>query len=324
MTPLVSVIITIHNRIEYISEAIKSVLTQRYKNYEIIVVDDGSTIDVKDVLEPYKDKIKYLYQENKGLAAARNYGIRNSRGKYFAFLDDDDLFEPRKLEIQVAILENNPEVGFVYSDGYVFDTTNPSELELNPAVARDRQNNEFVKLFFMNTNVFVSSALVRRKCFEDVGLFDESLRQNEDSDILLRIALKWQVKFSDYPSTRIRHHPYRMSLNRIEIYDSVLKSCQKVLRLYPDFRKDLGADANKKIAELHYLLARAYIKDRKFNEAKKELDAHFSSCKSVIWNARLYKLILRTWHPSIIFNLLSIIRRSAKILLKLKSYLRFC
>lgn len=262
MTPLVSVIITIHNRIEYISEAIRSVLTQAYKNYEIIVVDDGSTIDVKDVLEPYKDKIKYLYQENKGLAAARNYGIKNSRGKYLAFLDDDDLFEPRKLEIQVPIIKNNPEVGFVYSDCYEFDMNNKAKMRLNLAVGRGKSSSVFAKLFFMNPHIRFPAVSIRRRCFEDVGLFDEDLPQHEDGDMLLRIALRWQVKFSDYPSARVRHHANRMSQDRIGMYESIIKSSKKILALCSEFKNSLGIDADNRLAAIYFQLGKACLRKK--------------------------------------------------------------
>jgi len=225
--PSVSVIIPVYNRLEYICEAIESVLAQTYKNYEIIVVDDGSTSNVKRVLESYMDEIKYIYQENKGLAAARNTGIKNSKGKYLAFLDDDDLFEPKKLEIQVSVLEDNQDIGFVYSDCYEFDTTNEAKMRLNLTVGRNKPSSEFAKLFFMNPNVRVPTVLARRKCFEDVGLFDESLSQHEDGDMLLRIALHWQVKFSNYPSAKVRHHADRMSQDRIEMYKAITKSTKK-------------------------------------------------------------------------------------------------
>lgn len=286
MMPLVSVIIPIYNRNEYICEAIDSVLAQTYKNYEIIVVDDGSTIDVKRVLEPYMGKIKYIYQENKGLAAARNTGIKNSNGKYLAFLDDDDLFEPRKLEFQVPILEYNSEVGFVYSDCYEFETKNTAEMRLNLAVGRDKLSREFAKLFFMSWNVRVPTVLIRRKCFKDVGLFDESLPQHEDGDMLLRIALQWQVKFSDYPSARVRNHAGSMSLNKIELRTSLIKSAEKILNLYPDFKIDLGADANKTLAYFHYILAQAYLKEYQRTKARDE----FISCIKLNWgvNYRIY------------------------------------
>ena len=316
-------VIPTFNRAKYISEAIDSVLNQTYKDFEITVVDDGSTDNTKEVLSPYMDRIKYVCQENKGCASARNLGIRNSEGDYLVFLDADDLLEPKKLEVQVPILENNPEVGFVYSDGYDFAEGDKSKFRLNPAIGRNASSSEFARLFFFNTNVYFTSTLIRRKCLEDVGFFDETLSHHEDGDMLLCIALKWEVRFSNYPSVKQRHHSARKSSNRVGIYEALIKSSEKILRLCPDFKKVLGKEADNRIADLHYLLAQAYIRDRKFNEAKRELDAYFSSCKSVVWKARLYKLILQTSHPSTIFNWLSLIRRSAKILIKLKSYLKF-
>jgi len=309
---LVSVIIPIYNRLDYISEAIESVLSQTYNNLEIIVIDDGSTLDVKGVLESYMNKIKYIYQSNKGLSAARNTGIKNSQGEYLAFLDDDDLFEPRKLEIQVPIVENNPNIGFVYSDGYVFDTGNATELRLKRAVASDKSCGDFAKEFFMNTNVFISAVLIRRACFDDVGLFDENLTQNEDSDMLLRIALNWKVKFSGYPSTKIRHHPDRMSLNRVGLYDCVIKSCKKILRLFPAFKEELGRDGDKRIADLHYLLAQAYIVDKKYPEAIKEFDNYLSFRNSFVDKAHLYKFLLRRPLAEIIFPRLTAFRLRSK------------
>lgn len=270
MMPLVSVIITVYNRIEYISEAIESVLRQRYKNYEIIVVDDGSTIGVKQVLEPYSDKIEYQYQEHKRAAAARNSGIKHSSGKYLAFLDDDDLFEPQKLEIQVPILENNPEVGLVYSENYFFETTVKPDVRLYRVAEKDGSEKDFAELFFLNSNVCMPVCLIRRDCFEDVGLFDESLPQHEDGDMVLRIALRWQVKFSDYPCARVRIHARRGSLNRIDVYRSLIASARKILKLHPDFRRLLGEKGNKRMADLHYSLAWSYFEKNRFYEARKE------------------------------------------------------
>ena len=260
--PLVSVIIPTYNRLAYICKAIESVLVQTYKNYEIIVVDDGSTTNVKQVLEAYMNKIKYLYQENRGLAAARNKGVKNSCGKYLAFLDDDDLFEPRKLEIQVPILENNPNTGFVYSDCYEFDMDNPSELRLNLAVGRDKASSEFSKLFFINPNVRIPTVLIRRQCFKNVGLFDEDLAQHEDGDLLLRIALQWKVNFSNYPSARVRYHTDRMSQNRIQMNKAIIKSTKKILASYPEFKNSLGVNADNKLAEIYFRLGKAYLRKR--------------------------------------------------------------
>ncbi|MEK6645251.1 MAG: glycosyltransferase family A protein [Candidatus Firestonebacteria bacterium] len=256
--PLVSVIIPTYNRLDYIHEAIDSVLAQTYKNYEIIVVNDGSSVDIRKALEPYKDKIVYLsHQENRGLSAARNTGIKNSNGKYLAFLDDDDLFENQKLEIQVPVLENNPAIGFVYSDYYIFNSKS-TDMKLRLAAGRD-DTQKFAQIFFLNYNVAVPTILIRRTCFEDVGFFDEDLRQHEDGDMLLRVALQWRVGFSEYPSARVRYHDNQMSRNRIEIYNSIVKSWGKILSTNPEFKNSLGIIASDKLAELYFQLGRAYI-----------------------------------------------------------------
>lgn len=268
MMPLVSVIIPTYNRTTYIGEAIDSVLAQTYENYEIIVIDDGSSVDVKKVLKPYEDKIKYLYQENRGLAAARNTGIKNSSGDYLAFLDDDDLFEPRKLEIQVKILESNPDVGFVYSDCLEFDTNKRTKLELNLAVCRNRPAGEFANLFFINPSVRVPALLVRRKCFEDAGLFDETLAMHEDGDMLLRIALHWRTRYSDYPSARVRYHEANMSKDDIVMYKSILKSSRKILSSYPEFNKSLAETAERQIKQIEHNLFKALAIDGHWDEAK--------------------------------------------------------
>ena len=109
--PTVSVVITTYNDIEFLIEAIDSVLAQTYTDYEIIVVDDGSTIDSKTKLEPYMHVINYLYKENGGVASARNAGIKASKGQYLAFLDSDDLWFPKKLELQIAHFCKKPSDG---------------------------------------------------------------------------------------------------------------------------------------------------------------------------------------------------------------------
>ncbi len=255
--PLVSVIIPIYNRIDYIHEAINSVLEQTYKDYEIIVVNDGSSVDVQEALEPYKDKIVYLYhQENRGIAAARNTGIKGSKGKYIALLDEDDLFEPQKLEIQVSVLESNPAIGFVYSDYYIFNSKN-TDMQLSLAAGRDNTE-KFARIFFFNCNVAPPSTLIRRTCIENVGFFDD-VSPHDDGDLLLRIALRWRVKLSDYPCARVRYHDNQTSLNRIEMYKAVIKSWGKILSTNPEFKNSLGVEASNKLSELYFKLGMAYV-----------------------------------------------------------------
>jgi glycosyltransferase involved in cell wall biosynthesis len=112
----VSIILPTYNRAQLICEAIDSILNQTYQDFQIIVVDDGSTDNTAEVLKSYIPKIRYIQQENKGPGDARNRGIEDAKGKYIAFLDSDDIWMDFKLEIQVDILERLTDVGFLFSD----------------------------------------------------------------------------------------------------------------------------------------------------------------------------------------------------------------
>ncbi len=182
---LVSIIIPAYNAVKYIKEAVDSALGQTHKNIEVIVVDDGSTDSTKKILEPYiaARKIIYIYQTNKGLAGARNAGIKNSSGKYIAFLDADDLFLPEKVAEQVGILEKNAGYGVCYSDLLHFDEKGnvyhhrykyPSGDVLEPLLRKQLIN--------------PLTVMARRDLFEKYGYFDEKLRRSEDWDMWLRWA----------------------------------------------------------------------------------------------------------------------------------------
>ena len=108
--PLVSIVIPVYNGALYIRDAIESALGQTYKNIEIIVVDDGSTDNLEETLAPYvkQKKVRYFHRENKGLSAARNTGIKESRGEYVALLDADDIFLPQKIGTQIECLKKHP------------------------------------------------------------------------------------------------------------------------------------------------------------------------------------------------------------------------
>ncbi len=271
MKNLVTVIIPVYNRAEYLCEAIESVLDQTYKNYELIIVDDGSKIDIKKILRPHLKnkaiKIKYLRQENKGLPAARNAGVKNSSGDFITFLDDDDLFEPKKIEVQKRIFDKFPSVGLVYSDYFRFYDHNYKEQELSLASGRDVNSDNFSKSLFFNPNIAVCSVMIRRKCLENVGLFDEALGYHDDGDMFLRIGLKWKIKFSNYPSAKVRFHNSKISLNRIKIYESEIKSGIKILSQNPKFKKSLGKKADERMAELYYCLGEEFFYKLNFKKA---------------------------------------------------------
>src|SRR5215831_13288100 len=119
--PLVSAVIPTYNYARYVTGAVESVLAQSFDDLEIVVVDDGSTDETADTLRPFLDRIRYIRQGHRGLAAARNTGIRVARGPYVAFLDSDDLWLPEKVSVQIARLNGDPAVGLVYGEAVLFD-----------------------------------------------------------------------------------------------------------------------------------------------------------------------------------------------------------
>ncbi|MBD2771530.1 glycosyltransferase [Iningainema tapete] len=208
--PNVSVIIPTYKRANLVSQAIESVLAQTYTDYEIIVVNDGSPDRTKEVLAKFEHKIIAIHQENQGVSAARNTGIKAAAGKYIAFLDDDDMWLANKLEKQIACLESNPKIGLVYSDMFYFneDGVLPNTWgQANPTPPVQE-----CWLLFVRNFIPTPSVVVRRECLEQVGLFDETLATCEDYDLWLRIIEKWSVHFLNEPLVYYR----RSSTNSLQ------------------------------------------------------------------------------------------------------------
>lgn len=186
-SPLVSVIIPAFNVAKFIGDALNSALAQSFTDYEVIVINDGSpdTPELERTLAPYMSRIVYLKQENGGVSAARNTGIRAARGSLIAFLDGDDVWLPNYLEIQVKRIQADPSIDVLYpnvlmfgdssEDGEEFMTTCPSNGEVT-----------FERLLRQECNVS-NCSIVRKETIIRAGLFDESLRSVEDFDLWLRV-----------------------------------------------------------------------------------------------------------------------------------------
>jgi glycosyltransferase involved in cell wall biosynthesis len=188
-TPLVSVVIPTHNYSGFVTEAVESVLSQTYTNIDLIVVDDGSTDDTRERLALFGDRVRYIYQENSGPSAARNTGIRAAKGEYIAFLDADDLFHPRKLEIQVRYLLDHPDIALVAAENLTDQNRVFPDFPPNPFLA-DRISLESA---VVKNRFGMCGVVVRRHCFNEVGLFNEELRSTEDRDMWVRIIARFPV-----------------------------------------------------------------------------------------------------------------------------------
>ena len=182
--PLVSVIIPTYNRSRLLRLAVESVLAQTYPHVEVIVVDDGSTDDTAKVMAQYAGRVTHIRQANQGVAAARNRGIQAASGEYLTCLDDDDLLLPTKLERQVRVLVSRPGIGLVHCRFYFAngDGDNLYKAKLLP-------EGEILKELIGNNFIWSGAPLVRRHCFDRVGLFDEEISSvTADWEMWLRIA----------------------------------------------------------------------------------------------------------------------------------------
>ncbi|MGE5658360.1 MAG: glycosyltransferase [Actinomycetota bacterium] len=186
VNPRVSVIIPTYNNAHYIKQAIKSVVEQTYQDYEIIVIDDGSTDETRQILEPYFDVIRYTYQQNQGLSAARNSGLSMARGELIALLDGDDFFLPHKLTEQVACFDTNPSVGIVHSGWYLVDESGErlTEVELWKGLPKLD-----LEAWLLWRPLLPGAMMFRREWLQRVGGFNPQIKFAEDVEIALRLAL---------------------------------------------------------------------------------------------------------------------------------------
>jgi len=281
--PKVSVIIPAYNSGKHICEAIDSVLNQTFKDFELIVVDDGSTDDTKKKIIKYIDKIVYVYQENAGASAARNLGIVKSSGGYIAFLDSDDIWLPRKLEQSIEFLEKK---GFDWMCTSRFSITEKGEkierrVEPESGICDEtgKVNRLEVCLFNLNFNLaLTSTVLIKRKCFEVCGIFDEKLKICEDLDLFIRFKeYGLTCGYLDKLLTIKRSHATSLSRN------SPLKSLEYTIEVAKKHAKILCLNkflTGKLYGEFWWKIALAYYLNGSF------------------WNATKYSLISFYYYPS--------------------------
>jgi glycosyltransferase involved in cell wall biosynthesis len=204
--PNVSVIIPTHNRAAYLKAAIASVLNQTFQDFEILIVDDGSSDTTPDVVKSFDDdRIQYVrHPKSRGGAAARNTGIGHCRGEYVAFLDDDDEWFADKLARQmVLLLASPPEVGCIYTGYVCVDRVSGKEIAQKIPTNRGDLSKE---LLTANCLGGTSSVLLKRACFKQVGVFDQNLPSFQDHDLWIRISKSFHFDYIGEPLLRYYVH----------------------------------------------------------------------------------------------------------------------
>lgn len=238
MTPRVSVVIPTYNYGHFVAEALESVLAQTFRPHEIVVVDDGSTDNTREVLAPYMGRVKYIHKKNGGLSAARNTGILAATGDWIALLDSDDTWLPQKLEKQVEFAVRHPEIGFIGT----LETTPKSR----PAVINTDAT-------FINTRDFlggpafgVSSILVRRSMLLKAGLFDTTLRSVEDRDMYLKLSTLGPAARVNAGLWTYRRHANQMHSNAARMQQAYAQVLHGFFEAFPEFRQ------HKRLAYAYY------------------------------------------------------------------------
>ena len=247
VSELVSVIVPSYNYGQFITHTLESLCDQSYSKWECVVVDDGSTDNTAEVVGRFvkrDNRFRFLQQENRRQAAARNNGLAHTRGEYLQFLDADDLIESRKLEQQVQFLQRNSATDIVYGDTRFFPTDRPHELlysmygENKPWIpGLSGSGQQMVTPLTHRNIVMVGSTLTRKSLLDRVGGFDETLPPLEDWDLWLRCAIAGaRFDYQPFPETRslVRSHRASSSKNQTAMAAAEVRLRRKLSRLLPD------------------------------------------------------------------------------------------
>lgn len=225
--PKVSVVIPTYNRDSFIAGTIESVLNQSYRDYEIIVVDDGSIDETRKSVKSFGSHVRYIYQKNRGASSARNTGILHAKGEFIAFLDSDDLFLPNKLEIQMNYLNSHPDCKFLYSWYYKAYPNGEIKMLRKNIAPRNQEHLKFC-LIKRRLGIRTSTVIVHRACFNKDRLFNEKYWRSEDWDMWLRLAAEFPTACIEVPLTKYIIHDSNISkkqnaLFRQQIINSAMK-----------------------------------------------------------------------------------------------------
>jgi glycosyltransferase involved in cell wall biosynthesis len=254
-SPLVSVVIPAYNGQEFIRDAIRSALAQTYRPIEILVIDDGSPINMEPAVAGFGPEVRYMRQENGGTASARNLGWRSAGGEFIALLDQDDLWLPHKLERQVPRFAEDPRIGLVAAWMEVFDTsTGEPKGTYKPAPEMTVHDMLGHELPPVQTMIFRKSAL------DKIGGFDASLRGTDDWDVNIRIAAEYRVVSVQEVLGRARMHSAQQGSNGEQMYRNSVRVLEKHRHVHPGCAECAAAlrKSRRLVREYHSL----FIKDR--------------------------------------------------------------
>ena len=280
-SPKVSVIIPCYNGAKWISQAVESVLNQTYQEFELIIVDDGSTDNSKKIIDHYllNGAVRYIqHKENKGIPTTRNTGIKASKGQYIAFLDQDDLWLSRKLEEQVKLFEKDKDrkIGLVFTDLLYFDSRGETfegawpDRNVAKVLSAKSRRDTLLQLFKENFISTPAAVMIRKKeCFEKLGLLNEELYSADDYEFWFRIAGNFKIEYLDKPLVKKRLHEnnaYEKYAKEGKVYQDLITVTYDSVKRYPFLNKF----KNRKLKRLRYLYGRCLFNNNRIVKARSE------------------------------------------------------
>jgi glycosyltransferase involved in cell wall biosynthesis len=287
--PTVTVVIPAYNAIRYLSETMETVLNQTYQDFEVLVINDGSTDETPNWVNKLSEKeprVRMVSQANQGLAGARSSGVINARGKYIAFIDADDLWELTKLAKQVDSLESNPQAGLCYTWTALADSEGKAT---GRVINSDAEGDVWKQLTEMNIVCCGSTPMIRRSCFDDVGLFAHDISPSDDWDMWWRISAKYPFTVLKEPLIRYRQH----SNNSSKKCEQMLKTSRILIeRNFANVPTELLHYRNRSYGCIYIYLGWRAIENQDYKQAIEFLDQAIAHRPQLRFSAKCIRLTI--------------------------------
>jgi glycosyltransferase involved in cell wall biosynthesis len=303
MNPLVSVVMPAFNAERYIAESVDSVLSQTFQDFEIIIVDDGSTDKTIEIVGKYGSRVKVISQENSGPSRARNTGIMSAAGRYIAFLDSDDLWTEDKLEVQVGFMESNPRIDMVVADMMMFQedaTIFDSYFDsirikgfYDTLISEQRELQDAFSMLLQCNFIPTGTVLLRKECLEKSGLFDEKISTVEDLDLWIRISIFSKIGVIPKVLKKKRSHMENISKDIPRARSSYIYVLEKIQRDFPQMGDRYRMAFDKKLSSLYCNQGYYYFSINRMKESR----FHFYKSLSLRINGRAFTYGLASFIP---------------------------
>ena len=220
--PLVTIYITNYNYGRYIKQSINSVLNQSYKNFELIIIDDGSTDNSRNIIDRYKNnkKIKIVYQKNKGLNKSNNVALKLSKGDYISRLDADDWIDENFLQIMINNLKKDPKIGMIFCNYFLTDKKGKIKDQFF--------RHDFRKVKLLDQPAHGACSLINTECLKSLGGYNEKFKSQDGVDIWIKLIQKYKIKNINLPLFYYRQHEENLTKNKLKLF----KSRDKIFDIY--------------------------------------------------------------------------------------------